>query len=136
MNKDLKEFLHRGLIFSGFGPVILGIVYFILHFTLKITLTGMEVFNGIISTYLLAFVHAGVSIFPQKEEWSVPKVMAVHLSLLYVAYLVCYLINSWLEFSWITILIFTAVFIVIYLVIWLIVLLITKKTTKKLNSKL
>ena len=136
MNKDLKEFLHRGLIFSGFGPVVLGIVFLILHFASGITLTGKEVFVGILSTYLLAFVHAGVSIFPQKEEWSVPKVMAVHLSLLYVTYLVCYLINSWLEFSWVAIFIFTAVFIVIYLVIWLIVLLITKKTTKNLNSKL
>ena len=30
MNKYLKSFLHRGLIFAGFGPVITGIVYFII----------------------------------------------------------------------------------------------------------
>ena len=32
MNKYLKEFFHRGLIFGGFGPIILGIVFAILKF--------------------------------------------------------------------------------------------------------
>ena len=35
MNKYLKIFLHRGLIFGGFGPIVVGIVYFILGQTLE-----------------------------------------------------------------------------------------------------
>ena len=35
MNKTLKAFLHRGLLFAGFGPVVLGIVYAILENTLE-----------------------------------------------------------------------------------------------------
>ena len=35
MNKYLKEFLLRGLMFSGFGPIICGIVFLILNYTVK-----------------------------------------------------------------------------------------------------
>ena len=35
MNKYLKEFLHRGLIFGGFGPLVAGIVFLIIGLTNK-----------------------------------------------------------------------------------------------------
>ena len=45
----VKDFFLRGLLFGGFGPVVLGIVYLILQYTLEdLTLTGDEVFLGII----------------------------------------------------------------------------------------
>ena len=31
VSSPVKEFLHRGLIFGGLGPIVIGIVYFILH---------------------------------------------------------------------------------------------------------
>ena len=74
MNKYVKEYMHRGLIFGGFGPIILGIIYFILSKTVDgFMLSGLEVMTGIISTYLLAFVHAGASIFNQIEHWGISK---------------------------------------------------------------
>jgi hypothetical protein len=71
MNKGyFKAFLHRGLIFGGFGPIIVGIVFFVLSLTLEdFSLSGQEVFFAIISTYLLAFLQAGASIFNQIESW-------------------------------------------------------------------
>lgn len=45
MNKYVKEFLHRGLMFGGFGPIIAGIVYLILSYTLNnFSLSGSTVF--------------------------------------------------------------------------------------------
>ena len=57
MNKYLKDFLHRGLIFAGFGPIILGIIFFILSKTLDdFYVNGGQILFGIVSTYILAFV--------------------------------------------------------------------------------
>ena len=43
MNKYLKAFLHRGLIFGGFGPIVLGIVYWALDTSLAdFSLTGNQ----------------------------------------------------------------------------------------------
>ena len=79
MNKYLKAFLHRGLIFGGFGPIVVGIIYLILSMTLdSFSVSGKEMFFAIISTYLLAFVHAGASVFNQIEEWPVTKSMFFH----------------------------------------------------------
>ena len=137
MNKYVKEFLHRGLTFGGFGPIILGIIYFILSKTVDgFTLSGLEVTTGIISTYLLAFVHAGVSVFNQIEHWSIGKSLLCHLSTLYVAYSLCYVINTWIPFEPKVLLIFTIVFLTIYFVVWGIVYLSVKNISKNCNAKL
>lgn len=68
MNSYAKEFLHRGLVFGGFGPIVVGIVYAILQGTVTaFTLSGAEVCLAIISTYLLAFMQAGATVFNQIE---------------------------------------------------------------------
>ena len=137
MNKYLKSFLLRGLIFGGFGPVILGIVYFCISiFHHEITLDGTEILLGIISVYILAFVHAGASIFNQIEEWGLNKSIAFHFGTLYLAYSLCYLINSWIPFDIKVFGIFTAIFVAVYLVIWTIVYLCVRRSSKKLNAKL
>lgn len=137
MNKYFKEFLLRGLIFGGFGPIILGIVYYILSKTLNnFSLNGSEVLLGIISTYLLAFVQAGVTVFNQIEHWSVPKSLLCHFGSLYVVYVFCYIVNSWIPFEWGVVGVFTAIFVVLYFIIWFTVYFIAKATGKKLNSAL
>lgn len=137
MNKYLKEFLLRGLMFSGFGPIIAGIVYLILSYTLvDFSLSGGEVFTAIVSTYILAFIHAGASVFNQIEEWPLAKSLLINLFTLYIVYTSCYLINSWIPFDWAVLLIFTAIFVVGYLVIWLIVYLSVKATTKEFNKRI
>ncbi len=133
----VKDFFLRGFLFGGFGPVILGIVYLVLHFTLEdLTLTGNEVFLGILSTYLLAFVHAGASVFYQIESWSLGKSTLCHLSLLYVAYILCYVVNTWLPFDPLSLGIFTGIFVGGYGVIWLIIYSSIKATARKLNRAL
>ena len=137
MNKYVKGFIHRGLIFGGFGPIILGIIYFILSKTVDgFMLSGLEVMTGIISIYLLAFVHAGASIFNQIEHWGISKSLLCHLSTLYVAYSLCYVINTWIPFEPKVLLLFTAVFMIIYFAVWCTVYFIIKNTSKNFNAKL
>lgn len=133
----VRDFFLRGLLFGGFGPVILGIVYLILHLTLEdFSLSGLTVFQGILSTYALAFVHAGASVFNQIESWSPAKSTLCHFGLLYVAYTLCYLSNSWIPFEPAVLGIFTAIFTVGYAAVWLIVFVSLRVTAKKLNSGL
>lgn len=137
MNKYVKEFLHRGLIFGGFGPIITAIVMLILSHTINdFTLTGNEMFLGVVSTYVLAFVHAGTSVFHQIEHWSLMKALLCQLGTLYAAYVTTYLVNCWIPFNLSVVLIFTAIFVVTYLVIWGIVYLCVKNTSRKLSKKL
>ena len=137
MNVYLKRFLQRGIAFGGFGPIILGIVFFILSLTINdFSLGGREVCLAIVSTYILAFVQAGASVFNQIEEWPIAKCTAVHFLTLYIVYVGCYLANSWIPFDINVLLIFTAAFFAVYLVIWLTVVISLKATSKKLNKKI
>ena len=137
MKKYVVEFIKRGLMFSGLGPVILGIVYLILNYTIKdFTINGVDAFKGIISLYLLAFLVAGASIFNQIESWPIYKSLLIHGTILYVAYILCYIFNSWLPFRIEFVVLFTIIFIATYLLIWLIVCLSVKAITKKFNRKI
>ena len=137
MNTYVKQYLHRGLIFGGFGPIITGIVFFVLSLTLdSFSLTGTQVFFAVISTYLLAFIQAGSSVFNQIEHWSIGKSFFFHFLSIYLAYSTCYIVNSWIPFEPMVLLIFTAVFAAVYFTIWLTVYFIARATGKKLNSKL
>ena len=137
MNKYIKEFLRRGLMFGGFGPIIFGIIIFVVSKTTEyLGLNGSDVLTGIVSTYLLAFVHAGASVFNQIEHWGIGKSLLCHLSTLYVAYSLCYVINTWIPFEPKMLLVFTAIFMIIYFVVWGVVYFTIKATSKNFNAKL
>ena len=137
MNKYVKEYLHRGLIFGGFGPIVTAIVLFIVSLaTGGISLTGGELLLAVLSTYLLAFVHAGASVFNQVEGWPVAKSLLFHFLTLYLAYSLCYVVNSWIPFEPMVLLIFSAIFIVTYAIIWLAVYLSVRAVSKRLNSNI
>lgn len=137
MNRYMKEFLHRGLMFGGFGPIILGIIYWILSVAVEgFSLSGGEVCLGIVSIYLLAFVQAGASVFNQIEEWGIGKSLLVHFLTLFAAYSGCYLLNTWIPFEPMVLLIFAGVFIAIYFAVWLTVYCIVRATRNKLNHQL
>lgn len=136
MNKYLKEFFHRGLMFAGFGPVILGIIFAIIETTQEgFSLGGYEVLIAILSTYLLAFVQAGASVFNQIESWPIAKSLFCHFGSIYLAYVLCYVVNTWIPFEIMAVVIFTAIFLVVYAVVWLTVYFIVKASEKKLNAK-
>ena len=137
MNKYVKEFFHRGLIFGGFGPIILGIIYLIISKTVEnFSLSAKEVLLGIVSIYILAFIQAGASVFNQFDEWPIPKSLLFHFLSIYLAYALCYILNSWIPFVPEVLLIFTAIFVVGYFVIWIIVYMCVKAASKKMNKKL
>lgn len=137
MKSYVKEFLHRGLMFAGFGPVVLGIVYFIISkFETDFFLGGKEILLGIISVYILAFLQAGATVFNQIEHWSVPKSLFFHFVTLYIAYVGCYLLNSWIPFKIEIVAIFTAIFITLYFIIWFTVYLSVKSISRKMNKRL
>lgn len=137
MNKYLKEFLHRGLIFSGFGPIILCIIFLIISKTnANFSITATQILIGIISTYMIAFLQAGASVFNQIDGWSVPKSTFFHFLTVYIAYVGAYLLNSWIPFDPKVILIFTLIFLIVYIAIWLTVVISIKIVSKKLNKKI
>ncbi len=137
MNRYVKSFLHRGLIFGGFGPIVAGIIYVILDRCVpNVTTSGTDLFIIIVSTYLLAFIHAGASIFNQIEHWPIAKSLLCHFGCLYVAYLLCYIVNRWIAFDLMVVLIFSAIFVAVYFAVWLTVYTIIKITEKKLNSRI
>ncbi len=137
MNTYVKTFLHRGLLFGGFGPIVVGIVYAILQATVAdFAVTGGQVLLAIVSTYLLAFLQAGATVFNQIEHWPLAKSLLCHFATLYAAYTLFYVGNTWIPFEPTVLLIFTAIFVGGYFLVWGIVWLCIKTASKKMNKKL
>lgn len=137
MKKYVKEFMHRGLIFGGFGPIVIGIIYMVIsNFETDFSLSAGEVLLAIVSTYLLAFLQAGATVFNQIEHWPLPKSLFCHFITLYLAYSLCYVLNSWIPFDGKVLLIFSLIFIVTFFAIWFIVYFCVRATSKQFNKKI
>ncbi|MBR2926494.1 MAG: DUF3021 domain-containing protein [Clostridia bacterium] len=137
MKQNLIAFFHRGLIFGGFGPIVTCIVLFCIELSgTPIALSATELLIMALSMYLLAFVHAGASVFHQIEGWPLAKCLLYHFLSLYTVYSICYLINRWVPFEPIAFAIFTAAFVLIYLTVWLAVYCSIRASQKRLNRKL
>ncbi len=137
MKKFVLEFLRRGFIAAGIGPIVLAIVYLILQRSADVsTLTVHEVCIGIFSLTTLAFIAGGTNAIYQVERLPLMIAILIHGSILYIGYLGTYLLNNWLDFGIIPIIVFTAIFVVGYIVIWAIIYSIIKRNTAKLNEML
>lgn len=137
MNRYVKEFMHRGMLFGGFGPIIVSIVLVIVESVdSSFSINAMQILLAVVSSYLLAFIQAGASVFEQIEHWSTVKSVFFHFLSLYVAYVGCYLLNSWIPFEKTVVLIFTGIFTVGFFAIWGIVFVSVKLAEKKLNKAL
>ena len=137
MKRFWKEFLLRGLICAGGGPVVLAIIYGILGATGALTyFTPKQVCLGILTITLLAFIAAGMTAIYQMEQLPLSMMILLHGGGLYIAYILTYLINGWLHKSLIPILVFTGIFVAGYALIWLIIYCTTKNKTEALNQKL
>ena len=135
MKKYILEFIKRGLMAAGGGPVILAIIYGCLGKTGAVAfLTPSEVCLGILSITLMAFLVAGISMIYTVESLPLPMAILIHAGVLYLDYLLVYLLNSWLPRSAIGT--FTVFFAAGYGVVWLIIYLCIRAKTKKLNAKL
>ena len=137
MKQFSLEFLRRGLVACGFGPVVLAILYLILQKSAGLeTLTVKEVCTGIISLTALAFIAGGMNAIYQMERLPLMTAILIHGCVLYLGYLVTYLVNDWLEFGTTPILVFSGIFVVGYLAIWAIIYCIIKRRTARLNEML
>ena len=137
MKKFVLEFLRRGLIAAGIGPIVLAFVYLILRQASAIeTLSVNQVCIGIFSITALAFIAGGMNAIYQIERLPLMVAILIHGGILYISYLVTYLLNDWLDFGVMPIVVFTAIFVVGYIVIWAIIYSIIKRNTAKLNKML
>ena len=135
MKKIILDFLSRGLIACGLGPIVLAFLYLILQQSADVvSLTVNEVCIGIFSLSGLAFVAGGMNAVYQIEGLPLMVAISIHGGVLYISYLVTYLLNDWLEGGITPILVFSGIFAFGYLVIWAFVYSITKKRTAKLND--
>lgn len=137
MKKFLKEFLFRGLICAAGGPVVLAIIYSILGATGSVeAFSPSEVCLGILSITLLAFLVAGMTAIYQMEQLPLPIMILLHGGGLYIAYILTYLLNGWLQYSLVPISVFTGIFIAGYALIWLIIYLFERAKANELNKLL
>ena len=137
MKRFVLDFLRRGAIASGIGPIVWAIIYMILQQVAEVeTLTVNQVCIGIVSLTALAFLAGGMNALYQIERLPLLMAILIHGSVLYVSYLGTYLINDWLDFGALPIIVFSAIFVVGYIVIWAIIYSIIKRNTAKLNDML
>ena len=137
MKKFILGFLRRGFVAAGIGPIVLAIVYLILQQTAAVeTLPVNQVCMGIFSITALAFIAGGMNAIYQIERLPLMVDILIHGGILYISYLVTYLLNDWLDFGALPIIVFSAVFVVGYIVIWAIIYSIIKRKTAKLNKML
>ena len=135
MKTLFKEFLRRGAIVCGIGPLVLAVLYLILQHNGTVeSLTVTEVCIGIFSLSALAFLAGGMNVIYQIERLPLMMAILIHGGILYISYLVTYLVNSWLEWGIIPVLVFTGIFVVGYLLIWVIIYSVIKKNTDRING--
>ena len=112
MKKFWKEFLFRGLIAAAGGPVVLAVIYGILGATGAVdSLVPQQVCREILSITILAFVVAGMTAVYQIEQLPLLTMILLHGGALYIAYILTYLVNGWLQNALVPILVFTGIFI-------------------------
>ena len=137
MKKFISAFMLRGLIAMGIGPIVLAIVYLILKQAAAVdTLTVNQVCVGIFSLSALAFIAGGMNAIYQIDRMPLMTAILIHGTILYVGYLGTYLLNDWLDFGVIPIIVFTAIFVVGYIVIWAMICSIIRRNTARLNEML
>lgn len=135
MKKFWKEFILRGLICAGGGPLVLAIIYGIFGTTgTPESLNPNEVCMAIVTITLLAFIAAGMTAIYQMEQLPLPTMILLHGGALYIAYLLTYLLNGWLLNQILPIVIFTSIFIAGYALVWLVIYWVEKAKAEKLNN--
>ena len=135
MKKHVKDFCRRGLVAAWGGPVIMAIVWLCLKTAGVVeTLTVNQVVLGIISTTIMAFIAAGVSIVYQIETLPKPMAALIQMAVLYIDYMGIYLLNGWLPVERIGM--FTLIFIAGFAVIWLIIYATIRMKVNRINHKM
>ena len=137
MKRIVFDFFRRGLAACGFGPLILAVLYLILQGQgLLDVLTVQEVCMGIFTLAALAFIAGGMNVLYRIERLPLMVAVTIHGSVLYVSYMATYLLNGWLEWGTMPVLVFSVIFVIGYLAIWAVIYAVIKRNTEKLNAVL
>ena len=137
MKRFWKEFLLRGLVACGFGPMILAIIYGILGAVGVVqNLTPEEVCKGILSITLMAFIAAGMTAVYQFEEIPLFLAILTHGVALYLDYLMIYLVNGWIAQGITPLVVFTLIFVGGYALTWFVIYMLTRKGANRINRML
>ena len=135
MKKYILEFFRRGMTACGIGPIVLAILYLVLQQEERLqALTINQVCLGIFSISALAFIAGGMNMIYQIEKLPLMVAISIHGGVLYISYLITYLVNDWLQWGVIEILVFSGIFIFGYIIIWMIIYSIIKRNTEKVNK--
>ena len=137
MKKWILEFVKRGLMAMGGGPIVLGIVYGCLWRSGVVDdLPAGDVAMGILTVSLMAFIAAGLTSLYQIERLPLLYAILIHGAVLYLDYAVIYLINGWIAEGYVPFLVFTLIFALGYGLVWLVIYLVNRIKTDKLNQSL
>jgi len=138
MRKFVGEFLHRGFIACGFGPIIWAIIIHILSRQNDVvqTIPANEVVLGILTSALLAFIAGGINAIYIIERIPLIFAIFIHAVILYLDYIVIYLVNGWMKAEMKILTVFTVCFFLGFAIIWAMIYFYTRKSTDKMNKKL
>jgi hypothetical protein len=137
MKRFVFDFLRRGFISAGIGPIVLAILYLILQRSADVSVLSVnKVCIGIFSLSLLAFIAGGMNAIYQLERLPLMIAILIHGGVLYIGYLGTYLLNDWLDLSILPIIVFTAIFVVGYIIIWAVIYSVIRRNTARLNEML
>ena len=137
MKRIFFDFFRRGLAACGFGPLILAAIYLMLQgLGLLDVLTVQEVYMGIFTLTALAFIAGGMNVLYQIERLPLMAAVTIHGCVLYVSYMATYLLNGWLEWGIMPVLVFSGIFVIGYLAIWAVIYAVIKRSAERLNAVL
>lgn len=137
MKKFIVEFLKRGALFASLGPMIMAVVYiFLLANGVVETVSVERLIREILTSTLMAFIAAGISAVYYTEKLQLGMASLIQGAVLFLDYIILYLVNGWVPFTWQAIVLFTAIFVVIFLIIWTVVYLSIRRRINKMNQQL
>ena len=90
--------------------------------------------NSLLS--VLAFLAGGINVIYSIEQLPLMTAILIHGGVLYIGYLGTYLLNDWLDFGVVPMIVFTAIFVVGYIVIWAVIYSAIRRKTARLNEML
>ena len=131
-----KEFMKRGMVAAWGGPVILAVIYMVLEKVgVVTTLTVSQVVLAILSSTVMVFIAAGISVVYQVEQLPLAIATLIQMAVLYFDYLLVYSLNGWVPSE--GLFTFTVIFIAIFVMVWLIVYFgAVRPGVRRLNEKL
>lgn len=137
MKRFICDFVHRGLIACGFGPIVLAIIYlFAQKYDGVQTIPVNEAVLSILTSALLAFIAGGINAIYKIERLPLALAIFIHAIILYLDYIVIYLVNDWMKAEFVPLAVFTVCFFAGFAIVWAMIYLHTKMSADRLNQKL